>query len=147
MDQDAYRKTFEQINERACLFEKCLFAGHAGCSQSEKFNLAEREGIQCKSDKGQSQCAELLELLRHHSRFVLKASQEGGILSHAQALRIQVGGLRGLDQVMEKQQETVRFIPDIYSLVSRAREQHGALESLPFDRIIQQIAAFKGRRG
>lgn len=147
MDQDAYRKTFEQINERACLFEKCLFAGHAGCSQSEKFNLAEREGIHCKLDKAQTQCGEFLELLRHHSRFVLKASQESGVLSHAQALRVQVGGLRGLDQAMEKQQPATPFVPDIYTLVSQAREQYGDLESLPFNLIVQQIAAFKGRRG
>ncbi|PLX61194.1 hypothetical protein [Sedimenticola selenatireducens] len=147
MDQDAYRKTYEQINERACLFEKCLFAGHAGCSQSEKFNLAEREGIHCKSDSAQSQCADLLNLLRHHSRFVLKASHESSVLNHAQALRIQVGGLRGLDQVMEKHQEAIRFVPDIHTLVSNARQHYGTLDSLPFDRIIQQVAAFKGRRG
>ncbi|AKH21819.1 hypothetical protein [Sedimenticola thiotaurini] len=147
MDQDAYRKTFEQINERACLFEKCLFAGHAGCSQSEKFNLAEREGIHCKQDKAQAQCGELLKLLRHHSRFVLKASQESGVLSHAQALRIQVGGLRGLEQVMEQQtQQDSRFIPDIYSLINRAKKEYGALDNLPFNLIIQQVAAFKGRR-
>lgn len=147
MDQDAYRKTYEQINERPCLFEKCLFAGHAGCCQSEKFNLGEREGIRCKSDSARSQCAELLNLLRHHSRFVLKASHESGVLNHVQTLRIQAGGLRGLGQVMEKHQEAIRFVPDIFTLVSRAREQHGSLESLPFNRIIQQIAAFKGRRG
>ncbi|WP_428605514.1 hypothetical protein [Sedimenticola sp.] len=147
MDQDAYRKTYERINERACLFEKCLFAGHAGCSQSEKFNLAEREGIHCKSDSAQSQCAELLELLRHHSRFTLKSGDGSGVLNHAQALRIQVGGLRGLDLVMEERPEPSRFIADIHALVSHARRQFESLEHLPFNRIIQQIAAFKGRRG
>lgn len=147
MDQDAYRKTYERINERACLFEKCLFAGHAGCGQSDKFNLAEREGIHCKSDSAQSQCAELLTLLRNHSRFALKSSQETGILNHAQALRIQVGGVRGLEQVMNDSREPVRFVPDIHALVSRAKTRYGILDKLPFDQIIQQIAAFKGRRG
>lgn len=146
MDQDAYRKTFEQINERACLFEKCLFAGHAGCSQSEKFNLAEREGIHCKLEKAQVQCAELLKLLRHHSRFVLKASQESSVLSHAQALRIQVGGLRGLEQVMEQTQQQSLYVPDIYSLINSAKAEYASLDKLPFNLIIQQIAAFKGRR-
>ncbi len=147
MDQDAYRKTYRQINERACLFEKCLFAGHAGCSQSERFNLAEREGIHCKSDEAQSQCAELLGLLRHHSRFALKSSDQSGVLSHAQALRIQVGGIRGLDLVMEKRREPALFVPDIYSLIRRACESHEKLSALPFNAIIQQIAAFKGRHG
>jgi hypothetical protein len=147
MDQDAYRKTYEQLNERTCLFEKCLFAGHAGCSRSERFNLAEREGIHCDSDSAQAQCAELLVLLRHHSRFALRTQDGNGVLNHAQALRIQVGGLRGLDQVVEQRREPVRFVTDVHALVCRARARFGTLERLPFNRLIQQIAAFKGRRG
>ncbi|MDF1528485.1 MAG: hypothetical protein P1R74_05090 [Sedimenticola sp.] len=146
MDQDAYRKTYQQMNERFCLFEKCLFAGHAGCSQSERFNLAEREGIYCKSDPAQAQCAELLELLHHHSRFILKFNDEKELLSHAQALRLQVGGIRGLDQVIENQEGQVRYVENIHTLINKAIDNYTNLNALPFSELMQQIAAFKGRK-
>ncbi|TVO75489.1 hypothetical protein [Sedimenticola selenatireducens] len=147
MDQDAYRKTYQQMNERFCLFEKCLFAGHAGCSQSERFNLAEREGIHCKSDSAQAQCAELLNLLHQHSRFILKFSDEHDILSHTQALRLQVGGIRGLDKIIENREEATHFVADIHSLLGKAIDSYTNLTELPFSELIQQIAAFKGRKG
>lgn len=147
MDQDAYRKTYHQMNERFCLFEKCLFAGHAACTQSDRFNLAEREGIHCKSDNAQAQCGEFLNLLRHHSRFTLKSSDERDILSHAQALRLQVGGIRGLDQIIEVREEPVRYVEDIHQLLNRAARLYDSLDQLPFNEIIKQVAAFKGRRG
>ena len=146
MDQDAYRKTYQQMNERFCLFEKCLFAGHAGCSQSERFNLAEREGIYCRSDPAQAQCAELLDLLHHHSRFILKFNDEKELLSHAQALRLQVGGIRGLAQVIENHEEQVRYVEDIHTLINKALESYTTLDALPFSELMQQIAAFKGRK-
>lgn len=147
MDQDAYRKTYHQMNERFCLFEKCLFAGHAACAQSDRFNLAEREGIHCRSDSAQAQCGEFLDLLRHHSRFTLKSNDEKDILSHAQALRLQVGGIRGLDLVVEEREEALLYVEDIHDLLNRARQLFEQLDRLPFNEIIKQVAAFKGRRG
>ena len=72
MDQDRFRQTYREMNERACLFEKSILSGRCSCSQSSRFCLAEREGVHCVSDQAQDQCGDLLELLKHHARFALK---------------------------------------------------------------------------
>ncbi len=146
MDQDAYRTTYHQINDRFCLFEKCLFAGYAGCAQADRFNLAEREGIHCKSDSAQARCGEFLDLLRQHSRFILKTSDTCEALSHAQALRLQVGGIRGVAQVMTDHAPQSVTTENIHALLNEATERYNALDQLPFSEIMQQVAAFKGRR-
>ena len=115
-------------------------------SQAERFCLAEREGVHCKSDTAQQQCEELLTLLRQHSRFTLKSSDETGALPHGKAIRIQIGGLRGLHAATQGDYGESSKINDIHGLIEKVLEKFGRLEDLPFQVIIKHIAAYKGRR-
>jgi hypothetical protein len=76
----------------------------------------------------------------------LKATDEHASLPHAKAMRIQVGGLRGLHAILAPEEPVPPKIDDIHRLVEAARERFGTLADLPFPAIIQQIAAYKGRR-
>ncbi|MEJ1356195.1 MAG: hypothetical protein RPU52_08340 [Candidatus Sedimenticola sp. (ex Thyasira tokunagai)] len=143
MDQDAYHKTYHSMNERFCLFEKGVLASQCRCCQSERFYLAERIGVHCASDEGQLRCKELLELLRHHARFTLKNHSKGA-LPHGQAIRIQIGGLRGVHSVL-KEEKPPLCIEDVYNLLKQAAETFDSLDHLPFQEVIKQVAAYKGR--
>jgi len=147
VDQDAFRETYRDLNERFCAFEKAVLTNQCTCSKAEKFCIAEREGVHCSSDEGQTQCLELLELLREQARFALKTSStpEKRLLPHGKAIRIQVGGLRGLHCVLTPEQQPPQVIDDIFGLISRARAQFGNLNALPFPQIMQQIAAYQGK--
>lgn len=147
MDQDAFRKTYRDVNERFCAFEKSVLTNQCRCSKAEKFCIAEREGVHCGSDVGQAQCLELLDLLREQARFALKTSTtpEKRLLPHGKAIRIQVGGMRGLAQALNPAKELPEVIEDVYGLICQARERFGDLHALPFPRIMQQIAAYRGR--
>jgi len=146
MDNEVFRRTYRSINERFCPYEKSVLTDNCKCSKAKRFCIAEREGVNCTSDDAQTQCLELLELLRLQARFALKATDEHAALPHAKAMRIQVGGLRGLHAVVAPEEPIPAKIADIHGIVEAARERFGALDKLPFQPIIQQIAAFKGRR-
>ena len=146
MDQDAFRKTYREINERACVFEKSLLSGMCRCSQSERFCLAEREGVHCKSDEAQQLCRDLIDLLRTQSRFALKSNQQQALLSHNSTMRIQVGGLRGLYVLLNPDTSPPPAIGDIHGMITQAIETYQSLDQIPLQPIIQQIAAYKGRR-
>lgn len=146
MDNEVFRRTYRSINERFCPYEKSILTNICKCSKAKRFCIAEREGVNCVSDDAQTQCLELLELLRQRARFALKATDEHAALPHAKAMRIQVGGLRGLHAVVAPEEPIPEKIVDIHGIVEAARERFGALADLPFQPIIQQIAAFKGRR-
>ena len=148
MDQDAFRKTYRDMNERFCLFEKATLAGMCDCAHAARFCLAEREGVHCKSDEAQQQCEELLKLLRHHARFTLKSNDESGALPHSQALKIQIGGLLGIDTALNQRSKPAPFIDNVFQLVSESVKTFGTLQQLPYQEVIKQIAAYKvrGRR-
>ena len=146
MDQDAYRRTYRELNERPCVYEKSLLSRHCTCSQAKKVCIAEREGIHCGSDEAQAQCQELMETLRRQARFALKSNDNQGVLPHGKAMRLQVGGLRGLYLVLHPEQDTAPdCVDDVYGLINRAEEVYGALDNLPYQVLIQQVAAYKGR--
>lgn len=146
MDNEVFRRSYRSINERFCPYEKSILTNNCKCSRAKRFCIAEREGINCNADEAQSQCLELLELLRQQARFALKATDERAALPHGKAMRIQVGGLRGLHAVTAPDEPVPTKIEDIHGIVEAARERFGALADLPFQPIIQQIAAYKGRR-
>ncbi len=145
MDQDAFRRTYREINERACVYEKSVLSRHCNCSQAKKVCIAEREGVHCLSDEAQEQCIDLLENLRRQARFALK-SNAMSVLPHGQAMRLQVGGLRGLYLALNPQAEqSPECIDDVYDLISRAKETFNGLDGLPYQILIQQVAAYHGR--
>ncbi|MEN8212766.1 MAG: hypothetical protein ABFR19_00260 [Pseudomonadota bacterium] len=147
MDQDAFRETYHEVNERFCAFEKAVLTLQCQCSEAEKFCIAEREGVHCNSDAGQRQCLQLLEVLRSQARFALRAtsSEQKKLLPHGKAIRIQVGGLRGLHVALNPDHPIPARIENVNALVSRAVERFGSLERLPFSLIMQQVSAYQPR--
>ena len=147
MDQDAFRRTYRQVNECFCAFEKAVLTGHCQCSEAHKFCIAEREGVHCNSDRDQQQCLQLLDILRTQARFALRASaaEHNNLLPHGKAIRIQVGGLRGLHAALHPGEPVPARIDDVAALVRRSRQHFGSLEQLPFSQIMQQIAAWQPR--
>lgn len=145
MDNEAFRDTYRAVNERFCPYEKSILTNHCRCSRAKRFLIAEREGVHCGSDAAQGRCLELLDLLRRQARFALKSTDESAALPHAKVMRVQVGGLRGLFAVLSPDEPVPDKIQDISRLIDTAVARFGALEDLPFQPIIQQIAAYKGR--
>lgn len=145
MDQDIFRKTYREINERYCAYEKSVLTNQCDCSQAEKFCIAEREGVRCKSDQAQKQCVEFLAFLREQARFALKSTEERSTVPHGKAMKIQVGGLRGLKIVLEPEAPVPKNIDDVFATLQSARHYFGSLTNIPLQAIIQQVASYKGK--
>ena len=146
MDQDAFHKTYREINEQFCAYEKGILTRNCDCSLAEHFNIAEREGVRCQSEKAREQCLDLLDLLRQQARFTLKSNEQAATIPHAKAMKVQVGGMRGLKAALAPDQPVPVTIDDIHGTIEAALAKFGALEALPFQIIIQQIAAYQGRK-
>ncbi len=146
MDQDAFRRTYRELNERFCAYEKSILSRKCTCTKAKKLNIAEREGVHCTADEAQEQCLEFLDKLRSHARFALKTNDQQAVLPHGKAMRLQVGGLRGLYVALHEGEAIPDIIDNVYGLISQARETFDGLDNLPFQPLIQQVAAYKGKQ-
>jgi hypothetical protein len=143
MDQDAFRRTYHEVNEVYCAFEKSVLTNECRCRQAERFCIAEREGVHCRSVDSQQRCLEWLELLRNQARFALRAEEERRLLPHGKAIRLQVGGLRGLASVLALGAEAP---DDVDGLLRHAEQRFGSLDAVPFSTVMREVAAYQGRR-
>lgn len=146
MDNEVLRRTYRDINERFCPFEKSILTNNCGCSRAWRFCIAEREGVACGSDAGQARCLELLDLLRKQARFVLKTMDGQAALPHAKAMRVQIGGLRGLHAVVLPDESIPETIKDIHGIIEAALARFRVLTALPYQPIIRQITAYRERK-
>jgi hypothetical protein len=142
MDEDEYRKTYQQINEIRCVFEKALCSLGCACSKSKPFRLADRTSYGCQSKKDQKQCANFLNQLRNQTHFVFKISEIDGPLPHNKEIRVQSGGLLGLQKLQDISLEKVE---DVQHIISLAIEKYGDINKIPFDIVMQSVMAFKAR--
>ena len=122
----------------ACVFAKALFARSAQCALARRRAIAEREVIECPSPVARMNCRTLEQLLRERARFVLRL-RAGAPPMHAQALRLQCGGLQGLQQALGAP------TGDVHQLVGLAHERHGSLTELPWEPIVQALVQWQPR--
>lgn len=141
-----FRETYSEVNERACPFEKGVLTNGCDCRRAQRFCIAEREGVRCNDDAAQGRCVELLRLLRAQARFALKTTDQASALPHAKAMRVQIGGLRGLHAVVWPGEPVPAVIADVDAVIEAAVERFGGLDAVPPQGVIQQINAYRGRR-
>jgi hypothetical protein len=146
MEENEFRSTYQQINTTRCPFEKALNSRRCDCSQSQRFLLAGRDGVGCQSKSSQSNCFELLTQMRSKAQFALHLTKVNGPLPHNKEIRVQVGGLQGLQSLLDPELKADKPLEDVSRIVSAAHEQFGSFEQLPFDQIIKSILSFVGRK-
>jgi hypothetical protein len=127
-------------SDSACVFAKALLARAASCALVQRRALAERELLECTSAVARINCAMLAALMHERSRFALKLPPAGRPLLHAQALRLQCGGLGALGKLLPEGGG------DVHRMVRLAQERHGSLTELPWQPLVQAVAAWRTPR-
>ncbi|PWB44122.1 MAG: hypothetical protein C3F19_02370 [Rhodocyclales bacterium] len=142
MDETAYRQARKAAVGHPCPFEKALLAGCGTCALAQRRNIAEREAVACVDGVAREACDVLLRLLRRNATFALHLPHPENRLTHAQEMKVQCGGLEGLQRALTGAQE----VGDVNALVQAACRSRGSLEDLPYSVIVQSVAAYRTRR-
>lgn len=144
MDEDQYRATYHAVNQLRCPFEKSILSRRTNCRYGVRFNLADREGVTCKSEPTNLKCGETLRQIRNNALFALKLTQLDGQLPHAKEVKVQTGGLLGLQKSLDRPETD--GVEDIADLVTDAFDRYGNPEQFPYPQIMQSVVRFEGRK-
>ena len=142
VDETAFRETYRDVNECACVFEKTILTRQGDCAMAERFCIAEREGVRCGDPAAQATCSAFLDWVREQARFALKETALSERLPHGRAIRIQVGGIRGLAEALQQPVP----VQDIHGLLQAALVQAGDISRLPGTDIVRGVAAYRPKR-
>ena len=127
-----------------CPFEKAILSAQCACELATRFSVAERMGVNCRSDIARNNCATLLAPMRDRARFALKMTDTSDRLPFGKEIRAMIGGLIGLQRLFAPA-DTTR-VDNIHGLVRQAQEQFGSLESIPYHEIVKPIASYQAKR-
>ncbi|HEY5719535.1 MAG TPA: hypothetical protein VIX81_05275 [Gammaproteobacteria bacterium] len=145
VDEEAFRSAWSEIDALHCPFAKALLGGFADCRYAQRIHLAERVGIGCREAAVQATCVALLERLRADARFALHTTHASGALPHALAMRLQVGGVNGLRNLLDPAAGD-RPVGDIAGLLGVALARYGGVDAIPCASLVQAVAHFAPRR-
>ena len=143
MDEQEYKTTYNSINPQRCIFEKAINSRVCNCSKAQRFNLADREGVACISVYGRERCSQLISMLRKNARFALQRLNLNEALAHAGEIKIQNGGLLGLQSHVKN--HTDQTVEDIDALISITEDKYKSLENLPYSQLMQIITSYQIR--
>ncbi len=145
MEENELKATYNDLNQRPCVFQKALLTRRCSCEKAVRFWLAEREGIGCRSASMHQLCLDFLGHLRSNARFALQLNDPSEPLPHAKALKLQNGGLLGLQHVLTPGSPPGEWVEDVQKLIALALEEFESLGALPYSEILRDVAAFQGR--
>lgn len=145
MDEKEFKKTFRDVNGAPCVFAKAILRRCARCSRSQKLFIAEREAVACKSPGARQTCAEVLEVLHRKATFALRLPEPQLVLPHGKELKVQCGGMLGLQQALRGESEMAEVVDDIHDLLQNALGDFGDAEALPYGEVVKGVTHFKPR--
>lgn len=145
VDEDRYREAYRELNARPCVFERALLTGRCGCRCHRRLLLAEREAAACEVPAAQARCAALLEVLRDKARFALGLTGVAGPLPFGKEIKVQAGGLLGLQAARYPDRAAGR-VEDVDALLEEALARYGGLDRLPIEAMVRHIVHYRPRR-
>jgi hypothetical protein len=126
-----------------CVFGKAMLARSASCERAEREAQGEQLAVVCTSPVARTNCGTLAALLHERSRFALRLPAAGRPLMHAQALRLQCGGLAALRQVLGEAGEGEL---DAHRAVVSAQQRFGSLTDLPWAALVSALVEWQPPR-
>ncbi|EDN67914.1 conserved hypothetical protein [Beggiatoa sp. PS] len=146
MNELEYQQTLEKLNQCPCTYEKAILSNRCACEKSQRIYIAEREAVACLSSEAQERCMTLLEQFFDNARFALRQTNLETPQPHAKAMKVQCGGLLGLQAALSAEQPTeLKPVENIDALVTQALEEFGDFKQLPYQKIIQFISHYQVR--
>jgi hypothetical protein len=133
MDETAFRQVLITSIQHYCPFEKSVLTHCVSCSKAQKHNIAEREVVACNSGETHQRCIGLRDSLRHNFTFALGKLHIDGPLPHAQEMRMQCGGLKGLQFMLDGGDQ----VHDVAALLEIAQKKFGGLADFPYAQIVR----------
>jgi hypothetical protein len=143
VDEKEYKSAYYEVNGRPCPFDKAILTSCCGCPRSQKVLIAEREAITCLSPEGHRICAKIINALREKTLFALRLTHLSEKLPHGKELKVQCGGMWGLQGALNQQRGRVE---DIHALLEEALARYGSVTELPYSEIVKSVVSYKARQ-
>lgn len=131
------------MEEYKCAFNATLMGDRFGCAHARHVVRRGGPDVACVDSAGHERCRRLFEILKASALPAFGVEDDLLSMPHSTLVKIQFGGLLGIQRLLGSSGETVM---DINSLVEHAGRNFGDLETLPCQEFVTDITSYKTRR-
>jgi hypothetical protein len=134
------------MDECGCPFGQALLPGDFGCRRATVVTRREGPGIACDSLDACNRCAEVLARLKETGLPALGFTDDPAQLPHGAAMKVQMGGLLGLQRQLDALAGASAVVADVDALVGAAVARYGSAGALPYAQLVPDMGAFQLKR-
>lgn len=132
--------------ENKCAFSQTLIGDQFACVHAE--HVVRRGGaeIACRSEQSAARCSDLLQRLKRDALPAFNVEDDLLSMPHSVAVKIQFGGLLGVQRLVDPALANADRVADIDALVGQAEQTFGTVDAAPCAQIVTDMTNYKTRR-
>lgn len=129
-----------------CPFSAPVVKKDAGCACAQEVIRRGGAEVACQDEAAHKRCNELYLRIKAESLALMGAEDDLLTLPHSVLVKVQYGGLAGLQSLLDTQADATEQIKNITGLVAEVKDKFNGLENLPFAAISQAVMDFRVSR-
>lgn len=134
------------MEEYKCAFSNTLVTSLFGCEKAEQVTRRGGPDVVCASDEAHQQCEKLYERMKQAALPAFGVEDDLLSMPHSVLMKIQFGGLLGLQRLQGYGTDESAVVRNIHGLVGRAIGKHGGLDAIPCQAFVEDMTSYKLKR-
>ena len=128
-----------------CPYSAPLIGHHFDCACAQEVIRRGGTEVDCTNASAHARCEQLFHRLKAVALPAFGVEDDLLSMPHSVLVKIQYGGLLGLQRLLSSAAPAAERIDDIDTLVQQAQARFGSAEAIPCDPLVAEITAFKPR--
>lgn len=134
------------MEEHKCAFSNTLVTNQFGCEKGAQVTRRGGPDVVCASDEAHQQCEKLFQRMKQTALPAFGVEDDLLSMPHSVQMKIQFGGLLGLQRLHDKGADESAVVKNIHGLVGQAIGKHGGLDAIPCQAFVEDMTSYKLKR-
>lgn len=133
------------MEQHRCPFSAPLTSHHFACTHAKEVIRRGGTEIDCGDTPAHARCERLFHCMKAAALPAFGVEDDLLSMPHSVLIKVQYGGLLGLQRLLSSPVPAAERVEDINTLVAQAQASFGSVEATPCDQLVADITAFKPR--
>ncbi|MCR4347482.1 MAG: hypothetical protein NUV55_09830 [Sulfuricaulis sp.] len=129
-----------------CAFSNTLITKQFGCEKGEQVTRRGGPDIACASEEAHLRCEKLYQQMKAAALPAFGVEDDLLSMPHSVLVKIQLGGLLGLQRLLSSGAADSAEVRNIHALVDQAIGQYGNLDAIPCPALVEDMTSYKLKR-
>jgi len=134
------------MEEYKCAFSNTLVTEQFGCENGKQVTRRGGPDVACTSDQAHRRCERLFQRMKETALPAFGVEDDLLSMPHSVLMKIQFGGLLGLQRLLADGSAPLAAVDNIHALVDRALAKHGDLDAVPYRALVEDMTSYKLKR-